>query len=209
MEKLANKIADTIAQHLDYDAEKAAVIAYGLAAMFQMVTIFLFTSIIGFFGGFWPECMIIFISVGLLRKATGGAHSETFAGCLFISIFTICFLAFLARYLFCNAEILAFSLFYSIVFLTAFIAAYRKAPIDSPKKPIKNAAKIKRLRRNAFITIILYFIAAMGLAFFSRQNPRLLNLATSFSFATLWQTFMLTEVGSKLIGIIDRKFQYD
>lgn len=209
MERLANKIADTIAKHLGYDAEKSAVIAYGLASMFQMTTIFVFTSIVGLIGGFWPECMIIFLSVGLLRKATGGAHSQTFAGCLFISIFTICFMAFLARYLFNNTEMVAFSLFYGIVFIMAFIITYKKAPIDTPNKPIKNPVKIKRLRRNAFLTIFIYFIITLILAYFAQQKPRLLNLATSFAFAMLWQTFMLTEAGSKLIGIVDRKFQYD
>jgi accessory gene regulator B len=209
MEKLANKIADTIAQNLGYDVEKTAVMAYGLAAMFQMVTIFIFTSIVGIIGGFWPECMIIFLSVGLLRKATGGAHSEAFTGCLFISIFTICFMAFLARYLFNNVDLLIISIFYMIVFITALIVTYRKAPIDTPKKPIKNPVKIKRLRRNAFLTITIYFIAVCILAYFSLEQPRLLNLATSFAFATLWQTFMLTKTGTTLIGIVDRKFQYD
>ncbi len=209
MEKLANKIAELIAVHLSHDQEKTAVIAYGLAAIFQMVTILTVTLIIGIIGGFWPECIVIFFSVGLLRKSTGGAHSQAFIGCLFISIFTISFMAFLARYLFCEGNVIAFSVFYAMIFLLAFYVAYRKVPVDSPNKPITKQAKISRLRRSTFLTLSIYLAVTILLIYFSPQNPRLQNLATSLSFATLWQTFMLTEPGAKLIGIIDRKFQYD
>jgi len=100
LEKLAHNISEIISKKLGYDDDKQSVIAYGLTAIFQMFSIFLIVSIIGIIGRFWAECMVIFLAVGLLRKATGGAHSETMQGCLVISIFSISFLAFLSKYLF-------------------------------------------------------------------------------------------------------------
>ena len=211
MEKLAKRLADAIGEMLSFDNEKIAVLAYGFTALFQMGIIFAIASIVGILGRFWYECMILFLGVGLLRKSVGGAHSETYTGCLFISIFTISFLAFLSRflskYLFLNnGNAPAVWIFTFIVFAVAFIVTYIKAPVDSKHKPIVKPEKIKRLRHSAFITIFLYFAAAVIFIYFSDNNPRLLSVSFSFAFATLWQTFVLTGAGHKFIKIIDRKF---
>ncbi len=72
MEKLANKIAETIAMHLGHDEEKTAVVSYGLAALLQMIIIFIVISAVGILGGFWAENLVMFFAVGLFRRATGG-----------------------------------------------------------------------------------------------------------------------------------------
>lgn len=211
MEILAKSLSEKIAIKLHFGSEKREVIAYGLTAIFQMVAIFVITSVVGIIGGFWYECMVLFIGVGLLRKSVGGAHSQTFTGCLFISILTITFLAFLSRFLsrflFLNsAENPAVWIIVSAFFTIAFIYTYLKAPVDSGNKPIQRPEKIKRLRRNAFLTLFLFFITALLLLYFSYKNGRLISVSISFAFAALWQTFVLTVFGQGFINAVDRKF---
>lgn len=205
MEKLAKGLADNIGKNLQYDSEKTAVVAYGLTAAFQMFTIFFVLSIVGSIWGFWAEGMIIFILVGLLRKSVGGAHSKTFTGCVTYSIFFISLMAFLSHYL-ANPDLLYYYVVFSCLsFGISYFIIYRKAPVDSPNKPIRKKEKIKRLRINAFITITIYLIAVAVLYYFSGENLRFSGYGMSITMAVLWQTFMLIEPGHRFVQIIDRK----
>ena len=208
MEALSKSIAETISNKLQYDSDKKAVIAYGLSAIFQMVTIFVITSVIGLAGGFWIESMVIFLSVGILRKSTGGAHSQTFQACLIISIFSISLLSFLSSYILpvntTNIYIVAVIL---LVFLVSFIFIYKLAPVDSPAKPIVKKEKIIRLRKNSIATLLVYLAIALICFYFSSIIPFLLKISISLCFATLWQVFTLTKPGHRTIAAIDKKFK--
>ncbi len=205
MEQLAKKAADNIGKNLQYDSEKIAVVAYGLTAVFQMFIIFFVLSIIGLIGGFWTEGIIIFILVGLLRKSVGGAHSKTFTGCVTYSIFFISLMAFLSHYLANPGLLYYFVAFSGLSFAVSYFVIYKKAPVDSPNKPIQREEKIKCLRINAFITITIYLVAVAILYYFSRENLRFSGYGISITMAVLWQIFMLTEPGHKFMQIIDRK----
>jgi len=205
VEKLAKGLADNIGKNLQYDSEKTAVVAYGLTAAFQMFTIFFVLSIVGSIWGFWAEGMIIFILVGLLRKSVGGAHSKTFTGCVTYSIFFISLMAFLSHYI-ANPDLLYYyAIFSGLSFAVSYFVIYKKAPVDSPNKPIQREEKIRRLRINAFITITIYLIAVAVLYYFSEENLHFSGYGMSITMAVLWQTFMLIEPGHKFMRIIDRK----
>ena len=209
MEKLSLNIAEAISKSLNYNNDKKEVIAYGLAAIFQMISIFIITFIIGLFAGFWIESMIIFMSVGLLRKATGGAHSQTFQGCMIISIFSIFFLSFLAHYLIPIHYNIS-NVFIPIVLIIygfSFYIVYKLAPVDTPAKPIVKKEKIRMLRRKSFTTLAIYFIISMTLIIFSDFYSKNVNISLSFCLSTLWQVFTLTKSGSKIINLVDRKFR--
>lgn len=205
MERLAKDIAANIGENLQYSPEETAVVAYGLIAIFQMLIIFLLLFPIGFIGGFWTEGMIIFIIVGLLRKSVGGAHSETFTGCVIYSVLFISMMAFLSHYLI-NPNLLYYHIAFSCLsFAFSYFIIYKKAPVDSPNKPIRKKEKIRRLRVNAFVTITIYFIAVAVLYYFPGKDLRFSGYAISVTMAVLWQTFMLTGPGHKFMQVIDRK----
>ncbi len=89
MEKLARRWAQKIGTAQNADSEKVAVMAYGLTALLQLICIFLFAVLLGCLFDFFWEAMIAFFSVGFLRRLIGGAHSGSFNGCLFLSVFCI------------------------------------------------------------------------------------------------------------------------
>ena len=76
MERLAKKIAESIGESLGKSDEDVAVVAYGLIGILQFLAIFLLASTIGFAFSFWIEVVVVFLSVGFLRRLTGGAHSK-------------------------------------------------------------------------------------------------------------------------------------
>ena len=205
VERLAKNIAANIGEELQYSPEKTAVVAYGLTAIFQMLIIFFVFSLVGFIGGFWAEGVIIFFLVGLLRKSIGGAHSETFTGCVIYSVLFISLMAFLSHYL-VNPNLLYYHIaISSLSFAFSYLIVYKKAPVESPNKPIRKKEKIKRLRINAFITLSIYFIAVAVLYYLSGKDLRFSGYAISVTMAVLWQTFMLTGSGHKFMQVIDRK----
>lgn len=206
MEKLARKIADSVGESQGLDAERTAVVSYGLAALFQMIIIFAVVSIIGAVAGFWFETATLFLAVGLLRKATGGAHSSYYAGCLCASIGSICLLGAGSRYLILPHMNYAVMAVTTAVYILCFIIILKRAPVDSPNKPIRKEEKIRRLRKNAVITIIIYFLLTAGFYLLSFKNFRFMTVGVSLTAGALWQSLMLTDIGKGLTGIIDRAF---
>lgn len=204
MEKLAIRLAEYISKAMNYNQDKQDIIAYGLIGLFQMTVIAVAVSIIGLLADFWYEAIIIFLGTGLLRKSTGGAHAQTMLGCTVLSITLISFLSALCRYVLMGniryyiaipADIL--------LILLCFFITYYKAPVDSANKPIKRPEKIKRLRKQSFITIGIYGAVCMILVLLSRNYPRFMSIADAILCSLLWQTFTLTKCGAFVVNILE------
>jgi accessory gene regulator B len=208
VEVLAVQIADNIANKLGYSNEKKEVIAYGLKAIFQMGSILLLSSIIGLLLGVCVEALVTYFSIGLLRKSTGGAHSHTAYGCLIISVVVVSVLSLLSKYViayyFSNIIFLSIVTLFFIIFSIFYV--FKKVPVDSPNKPIVKEEKIKRLRRNSYITIFIYFFFVLFLSFFLKGSIGY-SISASIIFSTFWQLYTLSKSGHRLIDIIDSKFR--
>ncbi len=208
MEILAHYIAGIIALHMQFDDEKKAVITYGLTAIIQIIVLFIIISIIGLIFGFWYESFIIFIVVGIIRKSTGGAHSQTMYGCVLISVLIIMILSSLSRYILNYPLNIFINLLISIlVYVLCFIVFYNCVPIDSPNKPITNPEKIKKLRRQSYIKITVFFIISVIFILLSVKYERFYSIAVSIRLAMLWQLFTLTKHGAWFINKIDLNFK--
>lgn len=208
MEKLARYMAEKISIHMQFDDEKKAIIAYGLTAIIQIITLFIIISILGLIFHFWYESIIIFIGVGIIRKSTGGAHSQTMYGCVLISILNIMILSSLSRYILNFPINLFINLLISVlVYILCFIVIYKCVPVDSPKKPITQPKKIKQLRRQSYIKITVFFIISIIFILLSIQHERFYSIAVSIRLAMLWQLFTLTKLGMWFINKTDLNFK--
>ncbi len=206
MEKTAYELSEKISSLLNYDDEKRSVIEYGLAAIFQMAAIVIIISFIGILCRVFYESIIIFLGVGILKKSTGGAHSQTMFGCMVISIFSILFLALLSKYVFNLPIDIYINISISIVIYLLCIAVfYRLVPVDCANKRITKPEKINRLRRQSFIILTVYFILTLILISYASVHVGLYSILFSIRFAMLWQTLMLTRFAASLINDIDSK----
>lgn len=209
METLAHKVAKNIAIKMDYDQDRQAVIAYGLIAIFQMTAIALMVSLFGVVLGCWYECIIVFLGVGLIRKSTGGAHSQHINGCLIISVCSITLLAALSRHVLFVPIHMWVNIGISMAVLTLCIwITYLRVPVDSPNKPIVKPEKIKKLRKQSYIIFTAFTIGSVLCILLADSNLRFYSIAMSIRLAMLWQTFTLTRWGAACIGFIDAKLGY-
>jgi accessory gene regulator B len=209
METLAHNIAEKIAMQMDFNEDRKAVIAYGLTAILQMAFIFVVITIIGAIFDFWYESLIIFFGVGIIRKSTGGAHSHTMNGCIIISILSVTILSALSRYLFQSTVASYINVCISIViYIICFIVFYQRVPVASPNKPIVKPEKIKRLRKQSFIILTIFFILSMLAGVIAGWNDRFYSIAVIIRLTMLWQLFTLTQLGIRLFNKIDDKLNF-
>jgi len=205
IEVLANKIADGVALQLSLEEEKRSVIAYGLIGILQFTTLLLIIAIIGLVSGSFYESLIIFASVGFIRKSTGGAHSKTMNGCNTVSVLSIALLAISSRYLlstpidsYVNSGITI------MVFLIGYVIFYLFVPVDSPNKPIVTIEKIKRLRKESFSKLFLFFLLTIVSILLADTHERFYSIASSIRVAMIWQAMTLTETGTLLLSKLDQ-----
>ncbi len=204
IEILANKIANKIAIQLSLDKEKQSVIDYGLIGLLQVMTLLMIIIIIGVVSDSLYESLIIFLSVGFLRKSTGGAHSRTMKGCNTVTVLSVAILAISSRYLLSapmNSYVnLGITM---VVFLIGYIIFYRRVPMDSPNKPIVTLKKIKRLRKESFYKLALFFLLTVGAIALADTSVRFYSIASSIRMALIWQATTLTEIGASLLSNLD------
>ena len=198
MERFVRAWAAKIARTLGFDAEKEAVMAYGLLAITQITVTLALVLALGFAVGAPVEALIVCLSVSILRKYSGGVHADSIEFCTVFSVVYCTLTAVLAQRLatlYHPALLLAATL---VTYLAAFAIVRRYAPVDSPNKPIKSAQKIKRMRKGSFLILALY--AALSLAFYLLQFHALQCYAYGISllFGVSWQALTLTPLGSVL-----------
>nr|WP_242694122.1 accessory gene regulator B family protein [Proteiniclasticum aestuarii] len=187
------------------DQEKRSVIAYGLIGILQVTSLFLMITVIGLMTGTLYESLIIFFSVGYIRKSTGGAHSRTMWGCNTVSVASITLLAILSRYLFgIPLDVYVNAGITMAVFLAGFIIFHKRVPVDSPNKPIVSSEKIRRLRRESFGKLCLFLLLTGAAIALAESSERLYSIASSIRMAMVWQAITLTETGGSLLARVDR-----
>lgn len=201
LENLANRLAEKLAASLGYDAEKQAVIAYGLKGILQLLVLALLLLVLGLFFSAVGALFTVYLTVALYRKYSGGGHASSMEVCtLFSGI--ICLLLGLSGKMMAAWTLPLWSRFL-LLFLTfaaAFLITFQKAPIDSPNKPIRSPEKRGRMRRGSFLVLAAAFLFAF---FFLIRNS---GCGYALLLAVLWQAFTLTPPGVAFIGLIDRIF---
>jgi accessory gene regulator B len=206
MEYLAKKIAGSIGESLGKSEEDVAVMAYGLIGILQFLAIFALASMIGVVLGFWLEVLVVFLSVGFLRRLTGGAHSSGIYSCLVYSIMFICGLSALARYLLPVLPLSVNCAICILIFAFGYFMVARKAPVAPPNKPCRTEAKRRRLRRGAFIVLSVFGVL-VGMSLVLHENAaRVYSLGLALALSTFWQIAMMTRVGHAFISMIDKLF---
>ncbi len=206
MERLAKKIAESIGKSLNKSEDEVAVVAYGLIGILQFLAIFLLASVIGLIFHFWIEVAVVFLSVGFLRRLTGGAHSSGIYSCLVYSVFFVCSISALSRYLLIGLPFAVNCAWGVAVYAFGYVMIALKAPVTPPNKPCRTEAKRKRLRRGSFIILSAFLILAAVSFVFRESVGRLYSVGVALTLSTLWQVIMMTKPGHIFISFFDRMF---
>ena len=212
MERLAKKIAESIGESLGKSDEDVAVVAYGLIGILQFLAIFLLASTIGFAFSFWIEVVVVFLSVGFLRRLTGGAHSKGIYSCLVYSVVGVCLIGSLACYAIPLLPFEVNCICVAAIFIFGYVMIALKAPVAPPNKPCRSEAKRKRLRKGAF-TVLSCYLALIASAFVFKAmhvhegvGAGLYSASLALALSTLWQILMMTRFGHGFISFFDGLF---
>lgn len=204
MEKLTRKLANNIARALNYDNEKEQVIAYGLTAMFQTLVTVLLVLIVGLLIGTPIEALILCFSVSLLRKYSGGAHVSFIELCTSMGVVYCVVFSAISKYLL--APLVGTGIMIAadvVIYGLAYLAIYKRAPVDSPNKPIRTLKKKKRMRKGSYITLSVYLAASVIFIIADLSGVKMDSFGLSLLFGVAWQIFTLTKLGSCFLHKID------
>lgn len=207
MEKLAKRLASKIAAALDYDAEREAVVAYGLIAIIQFLLTVAAIVLLGSLVHALAEALMLCFAAILLRKYSGGHHLSGAEICSAFSV-TYCILGAVLSVTVLRQiyNPVGMGICMALFFPLAFYLVYRLAPVDSPGKPIRTDAKRTRMRKGSFRILAAGGLLSVGLLLGGSwaDRCRSLNIALLLGFG--WQIFSLTRPGGRFIEIIDNLF---
>jgi accessory gene regulator B len=200
MEHLARKLASNIALSLGYNAEKEAVIAYGLIAIIQIIITVLLVLFFGILAGAPAETLIICFSVGVLRKYSGGAHAKTAELCTVFSVLFCTSTAVISKMLLAKIYYpVPMALAMAITFGLSFYTVYKRVPVDSLNKPIRTEKKKSRMKKGSLIILVIYLWLSVAFFMFGSTYTICRSYGISLLIGIAWQTFTLTYSGARFI----------
>lgn len=206
MEQLAKKIAESVGSRLEKTDQEIAVMAYGLIGILQFMAIFILSSVISIIFGFWFESLVVFLSVGFLRRLTGGAHSEGIYSCLIYSTVFVCGISAISVFLLPKLDTYINIIICLLIFIFGYVMIALKAPVTPPNKPCRTEEKRKRLRKGAF-TVITLFMLTVAIFIAARSLHSILySSGLALALSTLWQITMMTKPGHVFIATMDKIF---
>lgn len=151
------------------------------------------------------ELAVVYLSVSLFRKYSGGQHASTMLACTILSTIVCLAAAFLGRELstISNNRILL-TVLVVLTYGFAFLVVWLRAPVDSPNKPIRTEKKRHRMRRGSFIFLGSTFFAVIPFLIWTDQLSGSRSCCYTLLLAICWQTFTLIPLGRTVIKLTDQ-----
>lgn len=194
------QLSEYLRKEMKVTAETIEIVRYGLEVFLSTLGGILAILVIGAIFRVVPEALAAVVAVAALRVFAGGAHCSTAVRCALVSGLVFPGIGLLSRCIF-SFLLPHMEVFLGGVFLVGLMSAYFLAPVDSPEKPIRTAQHRRRLRRLAMVTVLV-LVSAIYVLF--QTTPNASTLIVAAGFGLLWECFVLTSMGHKLIAFIDK-----
>ena len=206
IENISKVIAKKVSLELNYDLEKEEVIRYGTYAIIQTLISIISVFIIGLIFRSAKEALVFLFTASILRKYSGGAHSESSNICTFLGILISTLVGILIKSKFLNEiSFEAILILLGVVFIFAYYIVLRFAPIDTPNKPIKTEKKKRRMKKGSLkiLTVYLFIELLSAILYYNFKFYEAKPLMLSIIFGVAWQCLTLTQIGYILLKAID------
>lgn len=192
------KVADSISGKVCVNAgvveqEKQEIVQYGISTVLSLaLTIVVIWSIAACLGIIAETMLVLAGSLGL-RFLTGGHHSKTFGGCLFVSIVVFPCLGYIAASYGGRLSLYgAYPVIASALICLPLVWLY--APVGVSEKPIVSERQRKLLRRLAMGYLTIVYSSAIILA----------ACWPAFLLGMTWQSMQLTSLSDLMLKKVDR-----
>jgi accessory gene regulator B len=210
IERLSKDIVSTIYNTSDIDKDEMDIIEYGVLILILKLIGILMIIIFGAIFGVLIQSLVFYFTTCILRKYSGGIHSESPNRCIIIGTFVSVFVSLCINkfYTLLQFDLVIFLEILILIFCYYIILKY--APIDSIAKPITDMKKRKQLKKKSILVIVSISILLFVLIEFylSYRYKILLKLSYCICFALLWQCFTLTIIGHTIMRKVDNILKY-
>ena len=152
------------------------------------------------------EALIFLFTASILRKYSGGAHSESSNVCTLLGIIISSCIGFFIKSNFfakMNFEVIVFVGI--VIFVFSYFIIFKYAPVDTPNKPIKTEKKKKRMKKGSLKILTIYlFIEIFNIILYYNSGWSLARpVMLSIMLGVAWQCMTLTYIGDILLKTID------
>ncbi len=200
--ELSVRIAGYIAQETNKDYRIENWMSFGLELLLGTLFKIFIITILAYCLGILKETLIITITAGSLRLASGGEHCSEYYRCLVGG--SICFLLLgwgvrSLNHLWYYSNIDSIVLPLTIIFLITIFALWKYAPGDTANKPITKEDEIARYKKWSLIMATLFF----GVAVLFSTIGILKEYSLIITIGVLEQTFTVTPWGYSFIRFVD------
>lgn len=206
IEKIASLISENVSRELGYDEEKKAVVQYGTYALIQTLISIFTVFIVGLILGVTLEALVFLFTVSILRKYSGGAHSDSSNICTMLGIIMSSLAGLLVNLkLLNNININWIIGFIVVIFGMAYYIILKYAPVDTPNKRIKTDKKRKRMLNESLkiLTIYLFIVLCGAIVYYNFNLGIAKSIIMSLLFGVIWQCITLTSMGELLLNSLD------
>lgn len=206
IEQVSLYIANNLGAKLNKTKEEVAVIKYGLFVMLHTSLIIAVTLIVGLVTNSVKEIMIISLCSAMLKRYSGGVHASSPTRCLVIGVSMSTMLTFICNFIVIRLSSKELLPILIIGLMISYFVIYKRCPIGSSKKPLKNLEKRKLLRKKSFnvmniYSVMIIFLYSMYVNFHSNYIK---SVCVSILFGALIQIFALSKMGENIIKGTDR-----
>lgn len=206
IENISKLIAEKVSSELNYDNERKEIIQYGTYALIQTLISIISVLILGLVFNIALEALIFLFTASILRKYSGGAHSESSNVCTLLGIIISICIGFLIKSSFfakMNFELVVF--IGIVIFVFGYFIVFKFAPVDTKNKPIKTEKKKKRMKKGSLkiLTIYLFIEVLIIILYYNSGWSLAKPVMLSIIFGVAWQCMTLTYIGNILLKTID------
>ncbi|HAT4364417.1 TPA: accessory regulator AgrB [Clostridium perfringens] len=206
IENISKVIAEKVSSELNYDKERKEIIQYGTYALIQTLISIISVLILGLVFNIALEALIFLFTASILRKYSGGAHSESSNVCTLLGIIISSCIGFFIKSNFfvkMNFEVIVFVGI--VIFVFSYFIIFKYAPVDTPNKPIKTEKKKKRMKKGSLKILTIYlFIEIFNIILYYNSGWSLARpVMLSIMLGVAWQCMTLTYIGDILLKTID------
>ncbi|MFT8313879.1 MAG: accessory gene regulator B family protein [Clostridium sp.] len=205
IEKISKNVVSIIWGNSIVNEDEKEIMEYGALICILQIMGVCAVMIFGSIFGILVQALVFYFTTCILRKYSGGVHSDSPNRCMIVGTFVSTFIPL------CINRIFKFFPFNLVVFLEIIILIFcyytilKLAPVDSVSKPIVNDTFKKQLKIKSILTMLIMTILILVLmSLYIRYNYiLLLQISQCICFACLWQCYTLTQFGHKIMSKID------
>lgn len=173
---ISNKIVEYLICNNDIDTRKKDIYIYGTIVVIQSFINFFCSIIIGLLLNMFFENLCFFFVFRILRKFSGGYHSNKYSTCLLSSLIINIAILILLKTIYYNPNLWINLIVYFISFLIIIFFV----PITNENKPISNKEH-KVYKFFSCSICLMFFAVSLILTFYSNTYGNIISLSVGLN----------------------------